>query len=145
MIRMVVINFNSFYGYGITGLSKFKMHLLDYHSKEVHEVGDVFPFQSMFTLKNVIYIPLFPSEATDSCHSFYTGECVEKIQIFSLIENGTSNYSLSLMQELEDPNLKHFIARNPSMMALPFQTSHSQLRHYKSVPIKDLQKFNCLD
>ena len=142
---MVIINFNSFYGYEIQDLSKFKMYLLDYHSKEVHEVGDVFPFQSMFTLKNVIYIPLFPSEATDSCHSFYFGECVEKIQIFSLIENGTSNYSLSLIQELEDPNLKHFISRNPSMMALPFQTSHSQLRHYKSVPIKDLQKFNCLD
>ena len=144
MIRMVVINFNS-YGW-ITELSKFKMHLLDYHSKEVHEVGDVFPFQSMFTLKNIVYIPSFPFEATDSCHSFYSGKCVEKIQIFSLIENGTSNYSLSMIQELEDPNLKHFISRNPSMMmALPFQTSHSQLRHYKSVPIKDLQKFNCLD
>ena len=128
MIRMVIINFNSFYGYEIQDLSKFKMYLLDYHSKEVHEVGDVFPFQSMFTLKNVIYIPLFPSEATDSCHSFYTGECVEKIQIFSLIENGTSNYSLSLIQELEDTNLRHFISVNPSMMALPFQTSHSQLR-----------------
>ena len=128
MIRMVIINFNNFYGYEIT--SKFKMYLLDYHSKEVHEVGDVFPFQSMllFTLKNIVYIPLLPSEATDSCHSFYSGKCVEKIQIFSLIENGTSNYSLSLIQELEDTNLRHFISVNPSMMALPFQTSHSQLR-----------------
>ena len=119
---MVVINFHG--NHGIAN----KMYLLDYQSKEVHEVGDVFPFQSMFTLKNIVYIPSFPFEDTDSCHSFYSGKCVEKIQIFSLIENGTSNYSLSLIQELEDTNLRHFISVNPSMMALPFQTSHSQLR-----------------
>ena len=128
---MVVINLN---GYGYGALIN-RMYLLDYDSKEVQIMHTeelyepkTFRFQSVFTLKNIVYMPSFPAEATDSCHSFFSGKCVEKIQIFSLIENGTSNYSLSLIQELEDTNLRHFISVNTSMMALPFQTSHLQLR-----------------
>ena len=132
--RLVVINFN-FYGH------QPRMFLLNYHSKAVQVIHSNHFYGSMFTIKNIVYMSSFPYEATDSCHSFEFGECVEQIKIFLLIENGTSNYSLSLIQELEDPNLRNFISlerATPSMMALPFQTSQYRLRHYKSVPIKDL-------
>ena len=138
---MVVINlylpnlygFDHELGYG-------KIYLLNYHSKAVQVIHN-HPFESMFTIKNTVYMSSFPYEATDSCHSFEGGVCVEQIKIFLLIENGTSNYSLSLIQELEDPNLRNFISlerATPSMMALPFQTFQYRLRHYKSIPIKDL-------
>ena len=150
--RMVVINFNyesRYYNggmqvhsdYPLTGWVKFhKMFLLNYHSKDV-QVIHTDHFGSLFTIRNIVYMSSFPYEATDSCHSFLFGQCVEQIKIFLLLENGTSNYSLSLIQELEDPNLRNFISlerKTPSMMALPFQTSQYRLRHYKSVPIKDL-------
>ena len=136
---MVVINLD-LYGFDPYELGYGKIYLLNYHSKAVQVIHN-HPFGSMFTIKNTVYMSSFPYEATDSCHSFLFGECVEQIKIFLLIENGTSNYSLSLIQELEDPNLKNFISKEratPSMMALPFQTSQYRLRHYKSVPIKDL-------
>ena len=132
--RLVVINFN-FYGYQL------RMFLLNYHSKAVQVIHSNHFYGSIFTIKNIVYMSSFPYEDIDSCHSFEGGVCVEQIKIFLLIENGTSNYSLSLIQELEDPNLKNFISKEratPSMMALPFQTSQYRLRHYKSVPIKDL-------
>ena len=125
---MVVINFNG-YDYDYDGGIN-RMYLLDYHSKEVqimHTEKEEYRFQSMFTLKNIVYVPSFP------------GEFVEQIQLFTLIENGTSNYSVSLFQTLEDQNLEHYIPNGKRMMmALPFQTSQSRLRHYKSVPVKDL-------
>ena len=132
---MVVINLindrhHYEFGYG-------KIYLLDYHSKAVQVIHSNHFFGSMFTIKNIVYMSSFPYEDTDSCHSFEGGVCVGQIKIFLLKENGISNYSLSLIQELEDPNLGHFIEFN-HMMALPFQTSQSRLRHYKSVPIKDL-------
>ena len=139
--RMVVINFN-LYGSKSNGFDfeYGKMYLLNYLSKAVQVIHN-HHFGSMFTIKNTVYMSTYPFEATDSCHSFFKGECVEQIKIFLLIQNGTSNYSLSLVQELEDPNLRNFISLNQygnNMMALPFQTSQSRLRHYKSVPIKDL-------
>ena len=136
---MVVINFN-LYGFDPYEFGYGKIYLLNYHSKAVQVIHN-HHFGSMFTIKNTVYMSSFPYEATDSCHSFLLGECVEQIKIFLLIENGTSNYSLSLIQELEDPNLRNFISKEratPSMMALPFQTSQYRLRHYKSIPIKDL-------
>ena len=129
--RLVVINFN-FYGH------QPRMFLLNYHSKAVQVIHSNHFYGSMFTIKNIVYMSLFPYEDTDSCHSFEGGVCVEQIKIFLLKENGISNYSFSLIQELEDPNLRDFISDNPTMMALPFQTSQSRLRHYKSVSIKDL-------
>ena len=139
---MVVSNLN---GYGYGALIN-RMYLLDYDSKEVQIMHTeelyepkTFRFQSVFTLKNIVYMPSFPAEATDSCHHLESGKCVEQIQIFTLIENGTSNYSVGLFQIVEDQNLKHYIGKGKKMMmALPFQTSQSRLRHYKSVPIKDL-------
>ena len=107
-----------------------KFYLLNYHSKAVQVIHN-HHFGSMFTIKNIAYISTFPYEYAESCYSFFKGECVEQIKIFLLKENGISNYSVNLIQELEDPNLGHFIEFN-QMMALPFQTSQSRLRHYKS-------------
>ena len=160
--RMVVINFNYESRYtGVpytggaqsvhpqTGWMKFhKMYLLNYHSKDV-QVIHTDHFGSLFTIKNIVYMSSFPYEAyepyEDSCDSVLYPECFginvvnhEQLKLFLLEENGISNYSFSLIQELEDPNLGLFISNNPTMMALPFQTSQSRLRHYKSVPIKDL-------
>ena len=133
---MVVINLD-LYGFDPYEFGNGKIYLLNYHSKAVQVIHN-HPFGPMFTIKNTVYMSSFPYESTESCHSFFKGECIEQIKIFLLIQNGTSNYSLSLVQELEDPNLRNFISLNPTMMALPFQTSQSRLRHYKSVPIKDL-------
>ena len=152
--RMVVINFNyesRYYSGGAnsdhpqTGWMKFhKMFLLNYHSKDV-QVIHTDHFGSLFTIKNIVYMSSFPYEATDSCDSVLYPECFwinvvnhKQLKLFILEENGISNYSFNLIQELEDPNLGLFISNNPTMMALPFQTSQSRLRHYKSVPIKDL-------
>ena len=146
--RMVVINFN-LYGSKSNGFDfeYGKMYLLNYHSKDV-QVIHTDHFGSLFTIKNIVYMSSFPYEAyepyEDSCDSVLYPECFwinvdhEKLKIFLLEENGTLNYSFSLIQELEDPNLRDFISDNPTMMALPFQTSQSRLRHYKSVSIKDL-------
>ena len=136
---MVVINLD-LYGFDPYEFGNGKIYLLNYHSKAVQVIHN-HPFGPMFTIKNTVYMSSFPYESTESCHSFFKGECIEQIKIFLLIQNGTSNYSLSLVQELEDPNLRNFISierATPTMMALPFQTSQSRLRHYKSVPIKDL-------
>ena len=136
---MVVINLD-LYGFDPYEFGNGKIYLLNYHSKAVQVIHN-HPFGPMFTIKNTVYMSSFPYESTESCHSFFKGECIEQIKIFLLIQNGTSNYSLSLVQELEDPNLRNFISLNQygnNMMALPFQTSQSRLRHYKSVPIKDL-------
>ena len=144
------------------GMMKFhKMFLLNYHSKDV-QVIHADHFGSLFTIKNIVYMLsfhyeatrnprqrlrrlLYASEAIDSCDSVLHHTCFwinvvehEQLKIFLLKENGISNYSFSLIQELEDPNLNDFISYNPTMMALPFQTSQSRLRHYMSVPIKDL-------
>ena len=128
--RLVVINFN-FYGH------QPRMFLLNYHSKAVQVIHSNHLYGSMFTFKNIVYMSSFPYEDTDSCHSFEGGVCVEQIKIFLLKENGISNYSLSLIQELEDPNLRHFIeSKYNHVMALPFQTSQSRLRHYKHFSYK---------
>ena len=128
--RLVVINFN-LYGH------QPRMFLLNYHSKAVQVIHSNHFYGSMFTIKNIVYMSSFPYEDTDSCHSFEGGVCVEQIKIFLLKENGISNYSLSLIQELEDPNLRHFIeSKSNHVMALPFQTSQSRLRHYKHFSYK---------
>ena len=126
--RLVVINFN------LNG-HQHQMFLLNYHSKAVQVIHSNHFFGSMFTIKNIVYMSSFPYEDTDSCHSFEGGVCVGQIKIFLLKENGISNYSVNLIQELEDPNLGHFIEFN-HMMALPFQTSQSRLRHYKHFSYK---------
>ena len=128
--RLVVINFN-FYGH------QPRMFLLNYHSKAVQVIHSNHLYGSMFTIKNIVYMSSFPYEDIDSCHSFEGGVCVEQIKIFLLKENGISNSSLSLIQELEDPNLRHFIeSKSNHVMALPFQTSQSRLRHYKHFSYK---------
>ena len=128
--RLVVINFN------LNGHQP-QMFLLNYHSKAVQSIHSNHFFGLMFTIKNIVYMSSFPYEDTDSCHSFEGGVCVEQIKIFLLKENGISNYSLSLIQELEDPNLRHFIeSKYNHVMALPFQTSQSRLRHYKHFSYK---------
>ena len=140
--RLVVINFN-FYGH------QPRMFLLNYHSKAVQVIHSNHLYGSMFTIKNIVYMSSFPYEAyepyEDSCGSVLYPECFwinvidhEQLKLFILEENGISNYSFSLIQELEDPTLRDFISYNPTMMTLPFQTSQSRLRHYKSVSIKDL-------
>ena len=130
---MVVINLDLSDPYG---LGYGKIYLLNYHSKAVQVIHN-HPLGSMFTIKNTVYMSSFPYEDIDSCHSFEGGVCVEQIKIFLLKENGISNYSLSLIQELEDPNLRHFIeSKSNHVMALPFQTSQSRLRHYKHFSYK---------
>ena len=126
---MVVINLD-LYGFDPYEFGNGKIYLLNYHSKAVQVIHN-HPFGPMFTIKNTVYMSSFPYESTESCHSFFKGECIEQIKIFLLIQNGTSNYSLSLVQELEDPNLRNFISLNQygnNMMALPFQTSQSRSR-----------------
>ena len=136
---MVVVQFNEWHGYEYTRL----WYLLDYHARQVQliqqqNVFDPQPPQPMFTLQKIVYMASFLHEDADECHDFEGGVCVNKIQISSLIENGTLNHTFAPVQTLHDENLKHFISKNPKMISLPFQTSHSRLRHYKSVPIKDL-------
>ena len=135
---MAVIQFK---GYGIWVYAK-KWYLSDYRTRQVQLIQQENEFgpqsQPMFTLHNIVYMASFSHEYAGECHDFYGAVCVNKIQISSLIQNGTLNHTFAPVQTLHDENLKHFISRHPKMISLPFQTSHSRLRHYKSVPIKDL-------